>query len=131
MDTKVFYHVSIKAVVLDESGKLLLAKDDTGKWDIPGGKIEHGESIKECLEREIKEELGVDGEMTDERPLFMWPGTNNDGSARFTVGFAAKLKSMDFQVSNENVEHGFFGKDDIQNINIYDELKELSNWLKS
>ena len=31
-----------------------------GKWELPGGKIEKGESKKEALQREIKEELSTD-----------------------------------------------------------------------
>jgi 8-oxo-dGTP diphosphatase len=30
-----------------------------GAWDIPGGKVEAGESVKAAAEREIKEELGI------------------------------------------------------------------------
>lgn len=45
-----------------KDGKYLIAKRQAAKgglWEFPGGKRERGESIQECLKREIREELGI------------------------------------------------------------------------
>ena len=53
-----YYRVSIKAKI-NFNGKTLLAREDGKKWDLPGGGIEHYETIDEALKRELTEEIGV------------------------------------------------------------------------
>lgn len=55
----------VTAAVIFKDGKVLVAqrgpKDKlANKWEFPGGKIEDNESPEACLQREIKEELGLD-----------------------------------------------------------------------
>ncbi|HEX7621876.1 MAG TPA: A/G-specific adenine glycosylase [Anaerolineales bacterium] len=56
---------TVTAAVLRRDGKILLAKRPSkgllgGMWEFPGGKVEKGESLRACLAREIREELGVE-----------------------------------------------------------------------
>lgn len=54
----------VTAAVIIEDGRLLLARRAPGEklaglWELPGGKIEEGESPQECLRRELIEELSL------------------------------------------------------------------------
>ena len=58
-----FYRVSLKAVIRDSDGRVLVNKEqDSTTWNLPGGGWDHGESEFEALARELKEEIGYDGE---------------------------------------------------------------------
>ena len=51
------------AVILTDGNKIALGKrGDTGKWCIPCGCIEYGESFIDAAIREVKEEIGIDSE---------------------------------------------------------------------
>ncbi|OZE79881.1 DNA mismatch repair protein MutT [Rhodococcus sp. 15-649-2-2] len=55
----------VVAAALIENGRLLLAQrtrppELAGRWELPGGKVEPGESEDAALARELREELGVE-----------------------------------------------------------------------
>ncbi len=56
-------HFDVTAAVIRRNGRLLIAQRPFGGrlgglWEFPGGKVEAGETLPQCLRREIKEELG-------------------------------------------------------------------------
>jgi molecular chaperone GrpE len=72
-ESKLFNSVwmTIKAVVVNEDNKVLVLKRSkkedfhSGKYDLPGGHLEKGETIEECLKREVLDETGLSIEVGD------------------------------------------------------------------
>lgn len=50
--------IAAGGIVKNEDGKILF-QYRRGKWDLPKGKLEEGESIEECAVREVEEETGL------------------------------------------------------------------------
>ena len=81
---------------------LLLLRDNIpgipfpNTWDLPGGHVEAGETPRECICREIKEEMGLDlegiapfsvVEFEDRTEYTFWKAVNLDiGSIKLTEG---------------------------------------------
>jgi 8-oxo-dGTP diphosphatase len=54
------HSVSVAGVVVDDQGRALVTKRrDNGRWEAPGGVLEHGETIEDGLRRELFEETGL------------------------------------------------------------------------
>ena len=55
----------VAAAVIDAEDRILIAQRPAGKhlaggWEFPGGKLEPGEELLAGLERELREELGIE-----------------------------------------------------------------------
>ena len=63
--TDYLYRISIKCLVRNENNDVLVVKE-AGRdwWDLPGGGMDHGETIKSVIAREMKEEVNLDGDFT-------------------------------------------------------------------
>ena len=58
--------VGVGAAIFNDKGEIFItkrgskAKNERGKWEIPGGSVQFGETFEQAVKREIKEELGIE-----------------------------------------------------------------------
>lgn len=95
--------VSAAAIVLNENNELLLIKGPRRGWEMPGGQVEEGESLKDAAVRETKEESGIDIEVTKFCGIFQ----NVNGSICNTL-FLARATGGELTTTPESLEVGFF-----------------------
>lgn len=95
--------VSAAAIVLNDEGEMLLIKGPRRGWEMPGGQVEEGESLKAAAIRETKEESGIDVEIVKFCGVFQ----NVEASICNTL-FLAKAVGGTPTTSAESLEVGFF-----------------------
>ena len=60
------FTVGVAGLVRDERGHILLLRHTYRRrapWGLPGGGLKPGESLEECLQRELREEVGIEIEV--------------------------------------------------------------------
>jgi 8-oxo-dGTP pyrophosphatase MutT (NUDIX family) len=60
-----FYRVSLKAIICNSNGEVLVVKENGSAWSLPGGGIDHEETIHGALKRELYEEALIEQEFTE------------------------------------------------------------------
>lgn len=96
--------ITVTAAIIINEGKVLICRrkkglKNAGLWEFPGGKLEQGESLQECLERELFEELGVKakaGEVLGESIYVYGHGTIK------LIGIITELESQNFMLTDHD-----------------------------
>lgn len=91
----------MKAVVVRD-GCVLLGRNDRGEWELPGGRMELGETTRQTLVRELQEETGL--EVTVGPLLLAEPFEVAPGKTVFIVAYAADAADQPLLRSEEHRE---------------------------
>ena len=120
-----FYRTSIKALILNEEGKFLLCKEENGMWDLPGGGLDFGESIRDCITRELGEENGFKLIKFEVKPVTFTVFKNLKGFWASNVLYKVEVNTDGFTPSEECLEFRYFNIVEALKENIYPSVIEL------
>lgn len=91
-----YYRVSVKALIRNPEAKILFVREN-GVLSIPGGGWDHGESIHECLARELTEEVSFVGEFRE--TLIHTQTIYNDAKQAWVLWLAYSVECDNFSFS--------------------------------
>ena len=119
----------VRAVVIHpDTGKFLLLKrndqkkEHPGRWEFPGGGLED-EKPKEGVLRELREETGLEGEISGDCGEFTWHSEYTDREIK-TYSFLVEVGHKEVELSKEHVNHEWLEKEEIFKKKHFKSIKE-------
>ncbi len=117
--------VGSSALIWDPAGeKILLTKrGDNGRWCLPGGQLDSGETVSETCLREVLEETGLAVEVERLIAVYSNPDMllfyNEDHQYQvISFHFEAIVTGGELGLSDETTDVGYFSLDEIQAMDV-------------
>jgi ADP-ribose pyrophosphatase YjhB (NUDIX family) len=108
----------VAAVIFDGERVLLQRRDDNGRWGLPGGGVDPGESVRTAVVREVREETGLDVEPLRLIGVYSDPANHQvitypDGNVIHYVSavFECAIRGGVLACGAESLDLGFFAPD--------------------
>lgn len=119
-------HIAAKGIVTSMKGEVLILQqsDPTisghNRYHPPGGMLEMGESLQECLVREIKEETGLDAQVGELLNVGEWQSERGDTVMQFVGVFYHCTVSEGTAIELQSEEVGRADWVSLENIDNFD-----------
>lgn len=135
-ETGEYIHPAVGAVVIHEGRILLILRANPpqkGKWAVPGGSVEKGETLQEAAEREVLEETGLIISAGDPVHTVEIIDRYPDGKIRFhyrVVEVMGEYVSGSLKAADDASETGWFSMEDLEKIELTETMKTLLKKIK-
>jgi ADP-ribose pyrophosphatase YjhB (NUDIX family) len=129
--------VAVSAFIQDDGGRILMIRrTDNDLYAIPGGQLELGETLAQAAVREVREETGIECEVTGVIGLYSNPNhviAYDDGEIRqeFSICFRANPTGGELHTSNESREVSWIPESSLKGLRTHESTTlRLSHGLK-
>jgi 8-oxo-dGTP diphosphatase len=125
-----FYRIGIKALITDTEGRFLLCRESDNWWNLPGGGLEYGESPRETLKREIKEEMGLDLVSMEDQPSYFFTAKHRQWFMLAIIIYWASIQNLNITPSEECQEVRFFTPEEALRMDLFPDVVDFCKQYK-
>ncbi len=128
MMIETFYRTSVKALIKNSEGNILLSKEENGMWELLGGGLDHGETPQTGLVREVLEETDLKVHSIATQPSYYvtFPVLDRNYYAANVI-FEAQIENLNFTPSDECIALEYFSPEEIlEREDIYQNVKMVA-----
>ena len=126
---QVVQRIAMKAVIVNDAGEVLILREastydegtNTGRYHMPGGRLNPGEPFLDGLSREVMEETGLT--VSVERPLYVgewFPVIKGVPNQIVAVFFVCKAAAGEVRLSEEHDDFQWISADDAAKYDLMD-----------
>ncbi|MGW4729277.1 NUDIX domain-containing protein [Streptomyces shenzhenensis] len=126
------YSVYVRGVILSLDLRVLLLLNERNEWELPGGRLERGETPEQCVVRKIAEESGW---QTMAGPLLdVWSHEPEPGRSVLTVTYGCPVLTPDATpvLSDEHRQLDLFSPNELHRVRMHEGYRtSVTAWLRA
>lgn len=130
--------LAAKALIRNSDGNFLIVREagtydegtNVGKWDLPGGRLEVGETLLEGLQREVREEAGIEivvEDLVDARENF--PVIKGEKVHIVRLYYLCSSDKIEITLSVDHDQFAWISKAELSDYAVMDDVKDLISTL--
>lgn len=122
-----FYRLALKALVVDDDGRILVAENVEHTYELPGGGWEYDETFEAALQRELQEEIGVAAASIG--PIaFLFRGKSTQGWQVARAAVRVKLASIRLTPGDDIIAARFVTREEFLGLSFDPADAEIVNY---
>ncbi|MEV5487951.1 NUDIX hydrolase [Streptomyces bobili] len=125
------FPVSVKGVAIGDDGRVALRRNERDEWELPGGRLEPGETPEECVARRVGDEVGWS--VSADRLLDVWLYEPIPDRQVLIVTYGCRVHAPDMPPANgdEREEIGLFDLAELPGLPMPDGYKgSINDWCR-
>jgi 8-oxo-dGTP diphosphatase len=123
--------LGVGGIVFQEDRVLLIKRGQEpglGIWSIPGGAVDVGETVERAVQREIKEETGLEVEVRDLVAVFERIQPDPEGKIFYhyvVLDYLCLVQGGCLKADSDAAEAGFFPLNQMNSLNLHQETRQV------